>query len=206
MEEISMKHINLRYLSFVLILVVFVAPFIRNNTSPQILRAAAHDFSETGFSQEFWLEYGREMSAANGLVNEALQEDIAVMTYGSYSVLIGQNPNPVLMSRESLVVVYQVLGDVPILNGFSLAAGRTDIAGFIFVYNAQTGVNVLSTALVKGKPGVLDLSFIPADTGTLPYVDLAKVPTTIPVDTSEIPLPTQLPPESTAELLPLPLN
>lgn len=201
-----MLHTKLRYVLAGLVVAVLALPVLSNAVRNQPVEAHPRDFAETMFSHGDWLKWSRHEAALNGLVGNPEQENIAVMTYGSYSVLIGQNPNPVLLSRDSLVVVYQVLGDIPELNGFGSAAGRTDIAGFIFVYDAQTGVNILSTALVKGKPGVLDLNFIPADTGEVPSIDPARMPTVIPTNALEVPPPIHLPPESTAEPLPLPLN
>jgi hypothetical protein len=199
-----MKRFNVRYTSFVLVLVVLALPFIRNEASKQLSEALPHDFSQTTNSEADWLKIGRHEAEFSGLVGEPVQEDIAVMTYGSYAIMTRQNPNPVLMAREGLVVVYQVFGDIPTLSGFGSGNGSTHIGGFIFVYNAETGVNFEAATLPKDKSGALNFSFIPADTGELPSIDLTRMPTAFPVDDSEVPLPTQLPPESTAELLPLP--
>ncbi len=201
-----MIHTKLRYVLLGLVVAVLALPVLSNVVRNQPIEAQPRNFEETMLSHGDWLKWSRHEAAFNGMVGDPEQEDIAVMTYGSYAIMTGQNPNPVLMPREDLVVVYQVFGDIPELNGFGLAAGRTDISGFIFVFNAQTGGKVEAAALPESKSGALDFSFIPADTGEMPSIDLARMPTVIPTDALEVPPPIHLPPESTAEPLPLPLN
>jgi hypothetical protein len=198
-----MNRTLLRYIPILLLVLVgFALVIVRDSASQQ--EAPPHDFSETAMSEAEWRRYGRHEAELNGLVGEPTREDLAVMTYGAYAIMAGEQPNPVLMPRDGLVVVYQVLGDVPVLNGFSLAAGRTDIAGFIFVYNAATRSSFRGTALADGKPGVLDFSHIPVDNGTVPSIDLTSVPTTVPMPSEAMPLPTLILPESTADFIPLP--
>lgn len=197
-----MKFRKLLYLIIPMVLVTqLLSSTLPNTATNQFKVAEPLSFDTTMLSEEDWLRYGREMATAYGLVGEPRQEEKALMTYGSYLMLTGQNANSSIMPREAHVFVYQVFGNIPKLEGFGLAAGNPDIEGFIFAYDAHKGHNFASTALSKDKPGALDLSVIPADVGEIPALQTPFIPTAIPfLDPTPFVIP-----EATSELLPLPL-
>lgn len=182
-----------------LIIVVALAAIfvVQNQATNQHIAAESLDFATTMFSQDEWLRIGRERVYHSGLVGEPKYEETALMTFGSFLTLKNENRNDNRILRENPVFVYQVLGDVPVLKGFGMGSGqRDDIAGFYFVFDALTGMNLNAAALLKEKPGSLDLSFIPADIGP----DLSRQ--------NEVP-PTLIPASDTAdnpELVPVPAN
>lgn len=194
-----MKNINrISMVVIILLLFLLVGIAIPNLATNQRVVALPLSFANTFLSEEDWLRYGREVATRNGLMSEPIREETALMTYGSYLVLTEANLNNSLYARDNPVFVYQVFGDIPTLNGFGSAAGRTDIEGFIFVFDARTGLNFTSTALSKGKPGALDLSFIPADPGPILGLQAEIVPTMIVLPELDFK------PEVTSEIVPLP--
>jgi hypothetical protein len=184
-------------------IVFLVTSALPNLATNQFRAAESLSYEKTLFSEEMWLQGAREMAVGNGLVGQPTREEAALMTYGSYLVLTGQHVNSTMLPRDSYVFVYQVFGNIPTLQGFGSAAGRTDIEGFIFAFDAHTAHNFASTALVKGKSGALDLSIIPADTGTITSLQPVTIPTAFPLDSMS---PEQSRLEATSELVPLPLN
>jgi hypothetical protein len=138
-----MNHSRWRYFGFLLLALLALSfSIIQNIATNKIQAAEPRDFNETMLPRDSWLEYGREMARMYGITGEVQREEVAVMTYGSYLVLTEQDQNSSLMQREALVVVYQAFGEIPKLEGFGSAGGRSDIQGFTFAYEAQTGFNL----------------------------------------------------------------
>lgn len=194
-----MKHIHPRVLLLLVIVIGLMAVLvIQNMATNQQKQAGPISFDTTLASEEQWLKYARENAVRNGLVGEPTREESALMTYGSYLVLAGENLNDTFLPRDNPVFVYQVFGDIPVLNMLGSGAGRTDIDALVFVYDALTGMEFHGRALVADKPGAFDLSFIPADPGPIAGLQPEFVPTMIVLPELDFK------PEVTSEIVPLP--
>lgn len=137
-------------------------------------------------TEEQWLTYARNQVKSLGMVGEPTHEEWALLSFGSYLTITG-GPNETNTPRDMPMFIYKAFGDVPVLQGMSMASGRTDIGGFMLIYNADTGDPMFyqtysHESIAKGITG-LDLSVIPPDAGE--QGEVPTLPTPVPEITQE---------------------
>lgn len=128
-------------------------------------RATPLSYGVTIGSESQWLKYSRGRVRQYGLLGD-MSEEYALMTFGSYLTLTNGVDNGQI-ALDTPIFVYEAFGQVPVLNGFGMAAGRTDIGGFTFVYDASTNLPIEDTvyplANLRASSYGLDMSLIPAE-------------------------------------------
>jgi hypothetical protein len=175
-----MKRSKFHYLLALIIpMMLLTTLVIQNSAMNQKWPAAPLNYDTTVMSENNWLMTGQQMTVWNGMVGEPHHEVTALMTYGSYLIMIGEENT--LLPRDTPILVYQAFGDVPELKMFGSGSGRKDTKGFTFVFNGATGEilhgKAHSEATMNISGAVLDLSFIPADTGPVKSLVQPPLPT-----------------------------
>lgn len=142
-----------------------------DTTADQPVAAVPLSYSASLYSEAEWLKISRDITKVLGMVEEPQSESWALMTRGSYLTLSGGGGTA--ENRDLPVFVYQAIGDIPVLNMYGgVGAGYKDIGGVTLTFDGQSGMFLSWTAypkeLMARGLSVLDLSFIPADSGPLP--------------------------------------
>jgi hypothetical protein len=97
-------------------------------------------------------------------MTEIDSEEWALMTMGSYITLTDGVDNGTT-PLNTPIFVYEAFGSVPVLSGWGMASGSTDVGGFTVVFNGLNGQTMGSSAYPRKNLTThgygLDLSVIP---------------------------------------------
>ena len=113
-------------------------------------------------------------------MSEIDSEEWVLMTLGSYITLTDGVDNGVI-PLDTPIFVYEAFGSIPVLNGWGMGSGTTDIGGFTIIFNGRTGDLMESTAYPQENLALqsygLNLSSIP-EANVRPQTPMA-IPTMI---------------------------
>jgi hypothetical protein len=192
-------------LAALLFTVPLTVVIVQGLTTRQGKEARALDYvSETGFTEAQWVEAARAGARIKGLVGDPEREEWALMTYGSYGTLTGDNLTP-SVPRDTPVFVYQFFGEIPEVRmlGMGLDGPITNAIGMIIIFNGRDfmdiGTRIYIAASDQDTKNGLDLNFIPVDSGGPPTIHPPLIPT-------EFVIPTPVPEITQEALIPLPTN
>lgn len=154
------------------VMVVFLVLLAgHNSAADQRVAAIPLSYSASLHSEAEWLKISRDIVNFLGMVGEPESESWALMTRGSYLTLSGGGGTA--ENRDLPIFVYQAFGDMPVFNMIgSMDGGYKDFGGVALIFDGQSGMlqswaSYPKELLARGL-SVLDLSFIPADSGPLP--------------------------------------
>ncbi len=159
---------GLSIVGMIVLLIILAGQDVMTN---QRVAAVPLSYSASLHSESEWLKISRDTVHVLGMVAAPESESWALMTRGSYLTLGGGGGTT--ENRDLPIFVYQAFGDMPVFNMFGgVGAGYQDIGGVALIFDGQSGMFLSWAAYPKEHMArglsVLDLSFIPADSGPLP--------------------------------------